>query len=319
MVDLGLLRHLYGNAYIIALPDGRNVPWKPLSLKEFIEIDSIRQAGVYSNGQIEDEIFKKCVLDCVLVDNLDKLKAGTVSTVAGVILSYSSPQTIDELNNFLNIKRAQISENVFHQMVITICQAFPAYTPDDIYAMDYETVMQRVALAEQKLASVGILAEPIHFGTQDEQSQERKPSDRKINKRLHEIHQQQQTKRAPPPSPPPAAERTVITTKDMAEAQAAYTGMERSDRISRETKMVKETTDVYDRYLEQMRKGEKVVVPSHEERMQAARERAAENEKKFNKHMHVKAKSDAREMAELLEIRERARDKKARRAKKRGR
>lgn len=312
MLELALLRQIYGSVYATVLPDGRYIPWKPLPLKDFLELEALRAVGTYSQSQVEDEVFRKCVLDKLIVDRMDQLKAGTVSAVAATIFANSGPQSIDELNYILDANRSLV-QGIIHQMVSMICQAFPAYTPDAVYNMDYETMMQRAALAEDKLLKMGILNERIVFEQQgvEPQPQQPKPKPKLDSKQLFESYNKQQ-KQPVSKSPPPGTKQTIITTADMVEADAAYTGHERSDKILRESKMVDETAGIYKDYLRQMKDGNKVVIPSHEERLRAAKARAEENKKKYEASLKQKADTDAEERAKLLEIREKARARKAR-------
>jgi len=317
MLELALLRQIYGSVYATVLPDGRYIPWKPLPLKDYLELEALRAVGTYTQSQLEDEVFRKCVLDELIVDRMDKLKAGTVSAVAATIFANSGPQSVDELGYIFNANR-NLVQGVIHQMVSMICQAFPAYTPDDVYNMDYETMMQRAALAEEKLLRMGILNERIVFeqqGVPEEQQQQQQVKQKIDSKELFERYNKQQEPRPSKPviQPPPSGlKQTVISTADMVEADAAYTGHERSDKILRETKMVDETATIYDDYLKQMRDGKKVVIPPHEERLRAAKARAEENKKKYEESLKQRAQVDANERAKLLEVREKARARKAR-------
>ncbi len=308
MIELGLLRRLYGSVYVTALPDGRYIPWKPLSVKDFLEFETLRTMGNYTLGQLEDDVFYKCVLDPLVVEQMDQLKAGTVSTVAATILAASSPGSMDELNYSLHVNR-ELIQGAIHQIVSMVCQAFSGYTPDDVYEMDYATLMQRAALAEDKLLKTGIIPERIFF---EQQEISQPPARTELDsKQLYNRYEQQQR---PVSKPPPKSKATVITTGDMLEAEVAYTGHERSDKILREAKMVDETTNIYGSYVEQMKKGEKVVIPSTEERKRAAQARARENEKKYKAALKSKSKVDDKEWQELLKIREKARARKARNA-----
>ena len=315
MLELALLRQIYGSVYATVLPDGRYIPWKPLPVKDYLELEALRAVGTYTQSQLEDEVFRKCVLDKLIVDRMEQLKAGTVSAVAATIFASSGPQSIDELNYIFDANR-NLVQGIIHQMVSMICQAFPAYTPDKVYDMDYETMMQRAALAEDKLLKTGILNERVVFEQQGVPQQQQQQVQPKLDsKRLFDHYNKQREPRVSKPviAPSPSVEKqTVITATDMVESEQAYTGHERSDKILRESKMVDETATVYGDYLQQMRDGKKVVIPPHEERLRAAKARAEENKKKYEESLKQKAQVDAKERAKLLEIREKARARKAR-------
>jgi len=310
MTDLALLRKIYGSVYVTALPDGRHIPWKLLSIKDYLEIEALRVAGTYTQGQLEDEVFRRCVLDPLIIEKMDQLKAGTVETVAVAILGNSGPQSVDELNYSLHINRSLI-QNAMHQMISMTCQAFPGYTPDDLYEMDYETLVQRAALAEDKLLRTGVIPEKVVFEQKERKPQQQRRTDLD-SKQLFDRYEQQRK-----PTPQPPSKTTIITTGDMMEAEAAYTGHERSDKILRETQMVDEAAGIYDDYVRQMKDGEKVIIPSHEERVRAAKARAEENKKKYEATLKGKSETDNEEWQKLLEVKKKAQVRKARRRRQR--
>lgn len=283
------LRSRYGNVFATELPDGRVIPWRPLTVGEFMEYDGLLRTGQYPRAAIEDEVFTKCVLDEGVVKGIDSLRAGIVTTVTAAIFSVSGPHSPEEMNLIMNYNRMQ-ADGVIPYVVSLICQAFPAYKPEDVYAMDYTTMMTRLAHAEHKLLRTGMISEPVSFHTigQEPQAPQRpQPQKPKVDssKLFEEYYARQGVKPPPPTKPPPApkakkGQTTVITENDVAEHTTHYTGHEAEDRIILEAQMVDETSGIYDDYLEQMRKGEKVTIPSHEERMAAARKRMEANRQK---------------------------------------
>jgi hypothetical protein len=268
-----LLRELYGKACVTILRDGQRVPWKLLSVGEWLEYEDLLASGRYPAAYLENEIFRKCVLNPVLTKQIDKLHAGTVSTVVFNIMECSAPGTIQELEYKLNEARMR-ADKVLHDLIGMVCQAFPGYKPEDVYAMDQDTLMMRVAIAERKLLKAGILKEPISLTPREEVPQ-RKGS------RLN-----QQT---PPVAPPvnlakehraqkaPVGAQTVITKKDVQEAETAYTGHEREDKIVLEHQMLQETVGIYDDYMKQVQAGKKVRVKTDEERKAEALARSERN------------------------------------------
>ena len=135
MFDLPSLRRQYGSVFVTNLDNGDVIPWKQLNVGEFLEYSILIENGVYAKATLEDEIFKKCVLDEYVVDSLPALKAGTVSTVVQDILSNSGPGNISELNSTLNVFRS-VASQALHQTAAFICQAFPAYKLEDVYGID---------------------------------------------------------------------------------------------------------------------------------------------------------------------------------------
>ncbi len=160
--QLSQYRLTHGETHLTVLPDGTEIPWRPLTIGEFMEYDDLMKSGQYSIPVIEDEIFKKCVTDRFYLVNIDKLSAGIVSTVVTNIMAYSGPQTIDDFNEALSTARAVI-QGPLHTVVDMVCRAFPAYKPEDVYSMDYSTLMLRTAMAEQRLLLVKFITEPLHL------------------------------------------------------------------------------------------------------------------------------------------------------------
>lgn len=247
-----------GGIFVTTLPNGDEIPWRPLTMGEFIEYDNLIKSKKYPLAYIEDEIFRKCVLNEVLVKNLNKLNAGIISAVATNIISYSGPSSIDELNQHLNVNRSFAGE-VLHMLVTYVCQAFPAYKLEDVYAMNYMTLMLRVAQSENKLLRTGAVAEPLTFINPDQQVQ---------------APPQTPVVATPPPvnmakkfqqNTVPSQKQTVITTNDVQEHTMAYTGHEKSDIELLEHQMVKDTTLIYKDYLQQAKDG-KITMKTPEQR-----------------------------------------------------
>lgn len=308
MNDLAYLRKIHGdNSYVTVFPDGFTVPWKALSVEDFLKYETLKTTDQYLQEQLEDEIFCKCVQDTYLVQSIDKLKAGTVGTVVATIMAYSGPTTSDELNIALDISRRQV-QGAIYQTTGMICQAFQAYKPEEVLAMDFNTFMQRAAMAEDKLQKLGIMKEPLTF----ENPQQQTTAQPAPKRDLYESYQQQEK---PSPTPPPKSTKTTIISKgDMVMSDSTYTGHEKADKTLREQEMVNETTAVYDDYVKQVKEGKELVIPSHEERLRAARARAKANEIAYRKTLQEKKIDNRGEMQEALKFREKERIRKARKS-----
>lgn len=155
------LRRRHGDTYLTKLLDGTEVPWRPLSIKEFIEYEDLFLSKIYPVAQLEDEIFTKCCLDLSLIENLDALDAGIISTTVTHIMDISGPTLgTEQIAYDLNYARHK-ANNFFSQSVTIICQVFPGYTPEKVYALDYRVFMERLAMAEQRMLELGLMQEPI--------------------------------------------------------------------------------------------------------------------------------------------------------------
>ena len=116
-VTVSGLREKYGDCYITELPDGHLVPWKGLTLKEYIKYKEDFDRELIAVPVLENEIFVKSVLDSFIVKNIDKQKAGTVSTVVSKIMEEAGPSNLFEFNYHLMAARQAITENVFHHII----------------------------------------------------------------------------------------------------------------------------------------------------------------------------------------------------------
>lgn len=164
------LREKYPTVFLISFPDGTEIPFKPLTFGEFNHYNELLETGSKNPVKLEDEIFRKCVLSEAIVRNINRQKAGTVSTTVQSIMFHSGPPTIQSFNEQLQFQRER-AQTPIHAIPALICRAFPSYTPDDIEQMSYETMMLRLAQAEPILMQYGIIQQPIHI--EDARAQEK--------------------------------------------------------------------------------------------------------------------------------------------------
>lgn len=165
-----LYRRYGGSVYITRLPDGLVVPWKPLSVEKYIEYTFRQLNGLIATAELENRVFIECVQDKTIIQQIDYLKAGTVSVVARNIWEHSGPETVETFQLDMSNAREFVSSpvaNSIHELVKLITMAYP-YKPEEIYDMDYKTLMIRVAMAEAKLLALGVIASPINIGNVEE-------------------------------------------------------------------------------------------------------------------------------------------------------
>ena len=156
-------RKNHGRVYATLLPNGLTVPWKPLSIGDYIKYTRDSRRGVFSLTFIENEIFHKSVLDESIKRQMDFLNAGLVSTVANNIWEHSGPTGVDAFNRDLDNARNEAfgeEQAVLNELLQLITMAFP-YTPEEVYEMPYETMLLRAVQAEKKLLMLGIIQEPV--------------------------------------------------------------------------------------------------------------------------------------------------------------
>lgn len=155
------LRERYGDVFVSRLT-GLDVPWRLLSIKDFLKYQADLVAGIVSKHVIEEEIFRRCVVDPEIASDL-KLPAGVVPLVAQQILSTSGPLAPEQFNQELTIARTITQSNPLYEAGVLICRAFPAYTPEQVFSLTYPDFMLRLAQAESLLLKAGVLTEPIEM------------------------------------------------------------------------------------------------------------------------------------------------------------
>ncbi len=297
-VTLTDLREIHGSVFVTETPDGMIVPWKPLSIGEFLEYDTQFRTGQTDASILENEIFKKCVTDNFLVTNLHLQKAGTISCVVKSIMINSGPHSIEELNYTLDHYR-NVATQPMHQLVSVICRAFPGYTPDEIYSMDWQKFVFRVAQAENKLMSLGLMTDPIAIFPPGEEPQEekRKPIvvDPKELKKAFDLQETQpMSKRIQKAKEQGKKKMDLSTEKEPEELDMGSTkhgeqfivdsnlmmmGMEIGDDNDAR-QLQKDAKNLYGDYFKQMKgmkKGDKIKIKTVEERVQEANARMEAN------------------------------------------
>lgn len=206
-------REKHGDTFATIFPDGLEVPWKCLPIKEYIEYSFSIRRQLYTLDQIEDEIFKKCVTDSSLVRAMSYedggLKAGVVAVVVQNIWEYSGPKDATGISEDLGTARAIIQDpqtKIFHQLLKIISMGFP-YKPEEIYAMDYETLLLRAAQAEDKLLMLGVMKDPIQI--EIPRLEEVKPKIEPLDAKKLWEQQQVAINKTLPKVPPPVVEEAV--------------------------------------------------------------------------------------------------------------
>jgi len=166
---VNLLQHAREGRRIfrITFPDGERIPFRLLTWEEFNIYWKLYTKGTIVSDVLEDELFRECVVDPDCIDRMPDMPAGVVPTVVSVIMQLSGPAEADNFNNSLDLQR-QLVDTINSQVIMSICQAFPAYKPEDIEKMPWHTVLERLAQAERILMSMGFLKEPLKLLTPEE-------------------------------------------------------------------------------------------------------------------------------------------------------
>lgn len=211
MNQLYEVRKAHGDTFVTVFNDGLLVPWKTLSIGDYIKYSKDKNRGAVPSSHLEDEIFKKCVLDDSIIRQFEYLNAGIVSTVVINIWQFSGPTGVSEFNNDLQVARQMMDApdvRALHELVQVISIAFP-YKPEEIYEMDYQTFLFRLAQSERKLIQMGIyLKEPISLQPAEEEKPQKRNKLGKITQPdeqerpkvdVRKLWEEQQSPKKPPP------------------------------------------------------------------------------------------------------------------------
>jgi hypothetical protein len=274
------LRELHGSCHVTELSDGKIVPWNPLPLKDYIKYKQDFERELIVQSVLENEIFCQCVIDTFLVKNINKQKAGTISSVVRDIMEVSAAKNINEFNYHLMAARQRITENVYHEMAILICAAFPAYTPDDIYNLKYDDLIIRLAQAERHLLKIGYLTEPLQLSNGE---QEETQPQKQVPVALKEAFEQQELERQANQGVPKSKQRIkeditpqgkdkfkngkLIISKEELRVKS-FQGADLEDAPFLEQKMLEDAASIYSNYMEDVKAGKEVIIKTPEERLQ---------------------------------------------------
>lgn len=255
------LRKQYGDNWLTCFPD-LEIPWRQLSLQEFLSYDKLFSSKKYIPEEIEDEIFSLAVLEDIYIENIDILPAGIVTTVVAQIMQASGPATVNQIAEDLNVSRANVQDFV-SSSVTMICSVFPAYKPEDVFSLKYNVFMDRLAMAEGRLLQLGVLKEPLSVLGKEvtEQSSIReKPSQRrrreimesraKLESKLQDLNKEEDA--------PVSSGGTVISGRQMSTSFSTDTGHEREDKALWQHDAIAGLEYIYPEYFKAMREGTKI-------------------------------------------------------------
>ena len=293
MLNPPALRKAYGPGTFLYIVDAENfaIPWRALTIDEFLFYDRAIRDAKYSRPYLEDEIFLKCVLEPTVIQNIDTLDASVVTNTANAILLNSGPATPEDIQNGLNYGRF-LARGIITDIMNLIVQAYPAYTIEALEEMTYEKLMTRVAQAEKKLLETGVLKESLSFtarGGPVPQGQAQAKTAEEKSKPFDDWHAAELEKAKARSSmangPVPEGETVVIKANQMQAKPGddEFTAMSQADRMVENRKLKDDAAIFYKDYFEQARRGEKIEIKTEEERRREAEDRLEENRKIFEK------------------------------------
>lgn len=139
----------YRNVYYFKVGNNEYI-LRLLSKSEYLALYFV-QAHVSSEA--EDLLLTKCVLFPELSrKDINEMYAGEAAVLIEKILKLSGFSTIETIGNDLAKEREKI-QLLDNQIILIICKAFPHLTPFDIDRLDYPTILNHIALAEELLGT----------------------------------------------------------------------------------------------------------------------------------------------------------------------
>jgi len=123
--------------------------WRPLGYEEAVLYEGLFTTVPQAKAELEDEIFKECVIDHPLPnEDFDNWQAGIVTTIAQLILFFSTVRTPKELLQRLEAARTDLQNDLFSQLFMKIVTAFPGYTVEELRSLPVESFLEKVAMLE---------------------------------------------------------------------------------------------------------------------------------------------------------------------------
>lgn len=141
----------YKNLYLFNTGKG-SVLFKPLTYDKCETAKRICNNFPSLAPVVEDNIWEECVVEHTLQGTLETLNAGLVSTIVRLILHFSNPLSANDINDNLERLRGQVLD-IREDIVLKICQAFPAYKPEEVEDMEWQVQLKRLIQAEKILGT----------------------------------------------------------------------------------------------------------------------------------------------------------------------
>ena len=194
VANTSLYQTLFDDGYVVWTP----LPWS--DYKKLREARLIRGASI--DIDLEEYVYNRCVIfssydvdppqDLDIEDQMLFIEdcrldqpAGVVSTVTKAILYFSGALKAETIIQQLDNHRALI-DNIEDQLVVSICRAFPSYTPEDIEKMEWQTVLKRAAQAEATLMG-RVIEPPFRIVTEDDIEREKRKHKIDIQKEIKDM------------------------------------------------------------------------------------------------------------------------------------
>ncbi len=126
--------------------DGKTVVFRPLTWQEQHSLVE----GATEDCEQADNIVETCLLYPDYDSLIEDFDAGVVETLATEIVNASGFSSVEAFNEGLIWAREE-TKKVEYEVIAAICKAFPAYTPEAVYDLQFLDIMVRLAIAEKIL------------------------------------------------------------------------------------------------------------------------------------------------------------------------
>ena len=145
------IRRSASNVYMLNFRDGTVVVFKALKWKDFQALLSLELFPTFDQfaNDLQDELFLECVLDCNIPgwrDNIDKLPAGLVETVARAIYKVSGVPTTNDM--IAAIEQSRWSYGLIFSQVQSILSLAFKITPQEIEELEWPDILNLLVIAE---------------------------------------------------------------------------------------------------------------------------------------------------------------------------
>jgi hypothetical protein len=135
---------------------GIGVTFRLLTWSEWNFYIKAKTYGLDDPFAIEDHIWTEVVLDPLLIDQMNNLPPGLVTTIVAIVMSLSGnvaaqEDDIEALNAELRGVRAVHESAIYEQFIEIVCKAFPGITPLDVEELPFPEVLRLLVISEKIL------------------------------------------------------------------------------------------------------------------------------------------------------------------------
>ena len=137
--------------FLTKFPDGSQVAWKLLSIKQYEALRGLVASGILSEPEARHEAFNLCSLE--RAEYFSQLPAGYVDAIGAMILWYSgdcNPTTLK--NDLYTLKQAYTGGTPQEHMMTVILTAFQSLTLEEVEGWSRNKLLRTFVRAEHALA-----------------------------------------------------------------------------------------------------------------------------------------------------------------------